>query len=115
MAVTINDIKTRLPEFAGTATATLTLALAEAERRINPTQWGVSKADDATVYLTGHLLALGCKQGDSPAGAVTSERVGDVQVSYALPGAFSQSALASTAYGRRYLELLALIFPTRCA
>lgn len=114
MAVTIQDIKTRLPEFAAQPDTLLQLVLDSATSRINTTQWG-SKADDALVCLTGHLLTFVCKQGDAAPGAVISEKVDDVSTTYALPEAFKNSAMASTSYGRCYLELLALIFPARCA
>ena len=112
MSVTIEDIKTQLPEFAALATSQIQLALDRAERRINTTQWG-SKADDATICLVGHLLALTCPGGSS-AGAATSEKVGDVSASYALPEVFKRSAMARTSHGRCYLELLALVMPSRC-
>lgn len=114
MAITVTDIRTQLPEFAALATAQIQLAIDKANRRLNRTQWG-TKADDALVCLVGHLLALSCKQGEGPAGAVTSESVGDVSVSYAMPEAFKQSALASTSYGRCYLELLSTLMPCRCS
>jgi hypothetical protein len=113
VAITVQDIRTQLPEFAALDGEQIELALAKAGRRINTTQWG-SKADDAMVCLTGHLLALSCKQGEGPVGPVTSEKVGDVSVTYLVPESFKRSALASTQYGRCYLELLATIFPYRC-
>lgn len=113
MAITVTDIKTQLPEFAALTTDQIQLALDKAGRRINPTQWG-SKADDATVCLVGHMLALRCKQGSGPSGPVSSETVGDVSVTYEIPEAFTKSAMASTSYGRCYLELLATIMPSRC-
>lgn len=115
MTVTAQDIKDTWAEFATTSDALIELFLAQAQRRINATQWG-DKADDGTLYLTGHLLKIECQlrtTGKTAAGPISQQRVGDLAVSYQIPDNASKSFLSSTAYGREYLDLRALIFPTR--
>lgn len=115
MTVTANDIRTAFAEFSELSDTVINLWKAQAERRVNPTQWG-DRADDATLWLTAHLLkitqTLGC--GLEPAsGAVSSKKVGDLAVAYAVPDRMSQSFLASTTYGQYYLSLRSGIWPTR--
>lgn len=115
MAVTATDIRDHFTEFDGLSDTVITRWLAQAERRVNRTQWG-EKADDATLWLTAHLLklqlTLAC--GVQPAsGPVSSQRVGDLAVTYKLPERMSQTFLASTVYGQYYQTLKTGIWPTR--
>lgn len=115
MAVTANDIRDCFGEFASLSDSVINKWLEQAERRVNRTQWG-EKADDATLWLTAHLLSitqsLACGVEPSP-GAVASRKVGDLAESYKLPDRMSQTFLASTTYGQYYQTLKTGIWPTR--
>lgn len=115
MAVTATDVREHFTEFSGLSDTVVERWLAQAERRVNRTQWG-EKADDATLWLTAHLLKLQCMLSagvEPPAGAVTQKKVGDLSVSYHMPAKMADSFLASTAYGQYYLTLRTGIWPTR--
>lgn len=115
MAITVADIKTRFPEFAGLDDGVIAQYLAEAERNHNAGQWG-GKSDDGLAYQTAHLLACFAAGEDSEPGSgpISSEREGEVAVSYAVSDRVKDSAFGSTKYGRWYLELRKTIFVTRC-
>lgn len=115
MTVTASDITDHFPQFEGLSETVITQWLTQAERRVNPIQWG-EKADDAVLWLTAHLLALTQTLGAcvSPAsGPIVSKKVGDLSVSYKVPDKMSQTFLASTAYGQYYLTLRAAVFGSR--
>lgn len=115
MAVTANDIKDHFAEFEDLSDTVINRWLEQAERRVNRTQWG-NKADDATLWLTAHLLklhlTLACGVQPAP-GPLTSQRVGDLAVTYKVPDRMAQTFLASTAYGQYYLTLRTGVWPTR--
>lgn len=110
--VTVAGFKVLFPEFAGEVLARVQVFIDQAARRVNATQWG-SRADDGVSYLAAHLLYSGNLGAGAPAGAVESERVGDIAVSYAVAD-LPATELASTSYGRRYLDLRSLVFSGRC-
>ena len=110
MAVTAADVKTIATEFAAVDNSRVEIFIAQAERRTNRGAWG-AKADDGVIYLTAHLLKLDELQGGAPAGPVTARRVRDVSWAFAAP--MSKDGLASTAWGRRYQELLSTVFGGR--
>lgn len=117
MTVTVSTLKARFPEFESVDSATVEVYLAEASRSHNVTQWG-AKSDDGLSYLTAHLMAMflpGYEYGNA-AGPVSSEREGQVQVSYAISDQLKNASgdYGATKYGRRYLSLLNTIFVTRC-
>lgn len=106
MAVVASDIK-ELPsgEFSSVADGTVERYIAEAEREISRSAFG-ERADDAVLYLSAHLLAVAKGGSSAPSTAVTQVTVGPLTKQYAQPG-FSNNpdALASTSYGRRYIEI----------
>ena len=115
MAVTAQDIKDTFAAFSGTSDQLIDKFLVQAQRRVNRTQWG-EKADDATLWLTAHLLEIESQirtGGEAAAGPVSQRKVGDLTVSYAIPGKADGYFMASTAYGRYYLDLKTGIWPTR--
>lgn len=112
MAITATDIKDKWDEFDATSATRIDAAIAEADRRVNATQWG-SRADDGLKYLTAHILKHE-KLGDGlPAGALSSKRVGPISASIQTVDLFSKSALGATSYGRYFLDLQNLAFPSR--
>lgn len=113
MAVTVQTIRTRLPEFCKTDNQIITAALASAVACINATQWGTNRADEGTVWLTGHLLLVMQEGSGLNAGPVISESEGGLSIGYAVSDAFKESAYGATTYGRQYLELRRTAFPER--
>lgn len=112
MAVTAEDIKERFDEFDPVPIDRVTNAITEAGRRVNTSQWG-GHADDGILYLACHLLKFQELGDGLAAGAMTSKTVGPVSASFATPDVLSRSALGATAYGRYFLDLQSLVFPTR--
>lgn len=124
MAVTASTFKARFTVFSSLSDAVVETALAEAGRRCSSSAFGTSELhDDAVGYLAGHILAQdaamnaagspAASAGAGDAGAVASKSAMGQSISYAVPEVFSKSALATTAWGRRYLELTSLAFPAR--
>lgn len=103
---------------AGTVPDLLLAAIDFGESMINTKVWG-SKAPNGVKLLAAHFLAqlgFGTVSGSGDiAGPVTSEKVGDLQRSYAATsisgGSVSDSIFNTTRYGRLYL-LLRKTIPT---
>jgi len=106
VAVTASDVKS-LPsgEFAAVADAVVEGFIAEAQRDISSTAWG-TRYDDGVLYLSAHLLAVIMGGGVGVSGPVVSETAGPVSRSYAGPIGLAAESLATTVYGRRYLQIL---------
>ncbi len=110
--LTVSNFKTDFPEFEAISNATVSRFITKAECRVNRMEWG-KKADDGVGYLTAHLLKR-LAQGDGAAsGPVASEKVGDIAVSYGVSDDFKNRELASTVYGRQYLDICGEVFPSR--
>ncbi len=118
MAVTIPQFRTRFPEFGGESDARIQLYLDDAGLEINDDQWGVL-ADRGHLYLAAHFTFLACKREageDVDPGQIKSEQVGEVRQSYAVsePGADNMNQeLYVTPYGKEYLRLRKMCFPSR--
>jgi hypothetical protein len=115
VTVTAQDIKDTFSEFSGTSDQLIERFLTQAERRVNVTQWG-EKSDDATLWLTAHLLKIESQLrsgGGAAGGPISQRKVGDLSVSYKIPTNVSDSFLASTTYGQYYLDLKTGIWPER--
>lgn len=95
----INALNAVAPEFCDAADVSRVLNLAAS--RVGPA-FGAAR-DLATAYLAAHMLTVAQRGGSS--GPVTSEREGDLAVSYAV--AAGGDALQSTAYGREFAKLKA--------
>ena len=100
MAVTKDDIKTRFPEFASYSDAKLDAAIADAELQVNRNIFG-AKADLAVIYMAAHSLAVSNVQQSG--GAIQSQKVGDLSITYA--GAGAGQGILSTGYGNLYFNL----------
>lgn len=104
-----SDLLALFPELTPESTegmARLDLFLNLAGKRINRCAYG-ELADFAQQLMAAHMLALSGRGGSGAVGAVTSERVGDLQVTYAatMGGAAGQGSLSSTTYGAQLEEL----------
>jgi hypothetical protein len=113
VAVTVADVKARLTEFCDVDPDKLTAALAQADGCINRPQWGENRADEATIYLTGHFLIFMAEGSDLAPGAKTSESEGQLSAAYAVNKGAQESVYGSTSYGRHYLELRRTAWPER--
>lgn len=113
MAVTVSDVKNRLPEFCTVDNSIVALVLQAAEDCVNRVQWGEKRADQGVIFLVGHLLKLHADGSGLAGGPVSSESEGAISVSYAVSAAYSESAYGATVYGRHYLELRRTTFPER--
>lgn len=111
---TRDDVRAIAPEFTAVADAVVDAWIARAEPQINPDSFG-----DNTVYagalLTAHMLTRFPPQGTviapAPVGAVTSESVGGISISYAAPPvgkAILDASLGSTRYGIEFSRMLGL-------
>ncbi|WP_406858498.1 DUF4054 domain-containing protein [Alsobacter sp. KACC 23698] len=119
-APTAADLQERYPEFASVNFDRIALVLDEAAAEVGDT-WIEADRRPATLALAAHLLAaegaLSENQtvGASLPGEVVGIRVGDVQTTFAKPGATSSGVSAedfgSTVYGRRFLMLRRRSFP----
>lgn len=94
------------PEFDSVDSRDLTYWLAQASAVVTVDAWG-ELTSFAHATLASHYLKLAGKGSDSSTGTgpVTSERVGDVSVSYAAAAVSAEGDLGTTHYGRRYLDL----------
>ena len=105
MTVTAADLKIKFPDLASLDDSFIELFLADAVLQVNATCWG-EYTDLGVQYLTAHLVSTATPSTSSAAGAVTMEKVGDLQRSY---GSISASAtnteLNRTVYGTEYVRL----------
>lgn len=100
------------PEFDAVDSRHLQYWLDQAAALISIEAWG-DLASNGHAMLAAHYLKLASFGSDSSTGKgpVTSERVGDVAVSYASgPAATAEGDYGTTVYGRRYLELRGGVF-----
>lgn len=97
--VTTADVISYAPELTGNAL--LQIYLDFAKTFVNETKWGV-KYKASVCLLTAHFVTLSIR-GAGSSGPITSERVGELAVSY---GSASDKAdeLLATTYGTMYLQ-----------
>lgn len=99
--------------FASVTSGQFSTAIDCAELYIDEDVWNAEKPGRATkgcAYLAAHLLKEGMEGGDGPAGPVTGESAGGLSISFAaMTGKLTESAFASTSFGRMYLELRRLV------
>lgn len=120
MEATAENIKAIFPEFNAVANPRIESFIEIAKLSVAEKVWGNSYGVGVS-YLVAHLLkragaSSGVIGGSSNAGAVTSEKVGELQRSYALPnfsgGSAEDSLLATTSYGMEFLRLRRQILVT---
>lgn len=105
------DITKIAPEFtvASVGQPAFDLAIADSALMINAIRWG-TRADMAQRYLAAHLIALAFPDLSPP--LVTREMAGGVSRDYAIAMPTDQRALATTRFGRVYLDLLRMFRAT---
>jgi len=111
------NMKFKFPEFAGIDDGTIEFALEEAWVACGSGDW----VDDANLalglmYYAAHLLQVSILRTSSGNGQIiSSERIGELSVSYAAPNKNTQSGTQSdftmTMYGQRFLDLAYKNFP----
>lgn len=90
------------PEYSATLDATVNQWLSVADLQAAETCFTDDRAEMAQALYAAHLLALSTAGG--AAGAVVSEREGDLSRTYAtIKG--GDTVLGSTPYGQQYIEL----------
>lgn len=102
------DLLARVPAASAVASGTRAVALSDAEAMIDDVQFG-DRTVRAQCMLAAHYLALlpgsGMTTGES--GVATSKSAGEISASYAVNAAAAGDPfLATTVYGRMYLEIL---------
>lgn len=106
---TAAQLKARHPAFSELADPYIDAVIADANRFVDET-WCEPDYQPAIMFLAAHMLVCeGALGGDvDTPGPVVSDKLGDAAVTYAnaVDSSKSVSDYSSTAYGRRYLELL---------
>lgn len=110
--ITVSDITTTFPEFAAYDAALIQQAIDDSKLFINFKVWG-KKANTGWKYFAAHLLKSSptASGGGGPAGAITSEKVGDLSVTYGDVGEVG-GGNSSTAYGRIFDQLMKTLLKT---
>lgn len=105
MAIGVQDIIDIAPEFSAEDPARIQTFINIAKKFINFKVWG-EKADVGHAYFTAHLLksSPGIGGGGGAQGPVTSEKVGDLQTTFA-SGGISASSYSSSSYGVIFEQL----------
>lgn len=120
MEATPENIKSIFPEFAAVSDSRIENFIEIASLSLSEKIWGSSYGTGLS-YLTAHLIKRagvggGVQGGSSNPGVVSSEKVGELQRSYALPNFQGSSAedslLGTTSYGIEYLRLRRQILVT---
>ncbi len=91
------------PALSAVTTAAQTFYLTESLRQIDPDVWG-EYATVGQIYLAAHMATIS-NGGGAAAGPITSETLGAMSRSYAIPS-WLTSSLALTKYGAEYKRLL---------
>lgn len=109
------DLTTRIPvTLTGATEAQRAAALADAAEMIDDVLFA-GRSIRAQVFLAAHYLALdpGTSMGGGEGGVVSSRSAGAISVSYAVPPIPPgwSPGLASTAYGRAFLEIAGSVCP----
>ena len=121
VTVTKTDITNVAPEFASVAEETFDTFIDIARSLVIESIWGEARGKKGIIFMTAHLLAeggfgLGGGSGSGPVGAVTMEKVGELQRSYSAINPQGMSAMDSlistTKYGKTFVMLRKTIVST---
>jgi hypothetical protein len=97
-----SDITDVAPELADQTTQRLEFYIELARSFVNEGMWG-AKATKGIILYAAHLATLGAREGAG--GAITAERVGDLQRSYGSSSSEEDYELKQTSYGTMFLSL----------
>lgn len=116
MTVTIptaSSIKMRFPEFNNVEDSIVEFAIEEARLEVGD-NWEETTVGIALIYLVAHYVAASVSRaasGGSGDGVIQSESIGRLSITYASGAATADATdKDTTAYGRRYLEILGANF-----
>ena len=101
---TAAEVKTFAPEFASEADPRIEMFIGLAADYVNASQFG-TKEKQALILVTCHQLKLNPSSGVTNAGPVSSEKVGDLQVSYAVASPGQGNEWSLTSYGQQFEAL----------
>lgn len=110
MTVTTVTLKALFPEFSAQSDQRVQSFLDMATRRVDTGVFG-TLFDDAVSFLTAHMLTKAILTQSGGGLIVTTEKVGDLERSYAQHGA-GATGYASTAYGAEFLKLRRAVTPS---
>lgn len=116
MAITPAEFKARFEEFASVPDLRVQTFIDKALLNIGESEWGAYFVE-GQLYLTAHFLTLANQSqnsGGAPSpGVVSSRKIGDVSVTFAVPTEATGDAAASyynqTAYGQEYYRLMRIV------
>ena len=112
--MTPDEFKVRFPEFDSIEDDRIQFFLDKAALLVSECRWG-TLYDEGVALLAAHYLALSIIQESAssatPSFPVSSKKVGDVQINYAVPTAASgtEAYYNSTPYGQEYWSLVRLV------
>jgi len=105
--ITWSDVTAIAPELSDVSAQGQAAILAHVALQVGETEWG-DYAAMGQAYLAAHLGALALSSAGA-GGAVQSESVGTVSVTYAVNAAVLGAGLDSTTWGREYSRVRALL------
>jgi hypothetical protein len=110
---TVEEFKVRYKAFNDVDESMIALILGDAALEVSRKAWG-KFYNRGVLALAAHLLALSEAadvDSSSVSGVVTSEKAGEVQVSYASApiSSLDDAYYSSTVYGQEYMRLRSLI------
>jgi len=104
MALQPAQFRKRFPEFEDAENSVLSIYLELADKCIGSNKFG-NKREDAAYFLAAHMYAKITSGGAT--GAISSEKVGDLQTNYSNPAVKGSGAeYQTTPYGQLYWQLL---------
>lgn len=103
-AVTASDVTDVATELATETTTRIDLFIGIAREYICEEKWG-TKSKNAIILYTAHLLTLANRGQTGANGAVTSEKVGELQRNYGSATSGDDNELAQTPYGMMVKQL----------
>jgi hypothetical protein len=104
MAVTTSTFLARFSEFQPQPTITVQACLEQADRETDVDTWG-DLHDDATYWLTAHLLALRIREVGMFTGATPAKQYLSGGSREAVDIPFTSYGLTATLYGQEFMRL----------
>jgi len=97
---TLDDFRTRFPEFEDEEDEIVELALSDAQRQVG-INWIEADYPLGILFLAAHFVQTGAGGYDS--GGLRSVSIGSISVTYADPAAVTE--LKKSSYGTRFIQL----------
>lgn len=102
ITITSSDVTNVAPEFASESSERVGIFIEYARLFVSESKYG-DRAKFAIILYTAHLLTLSNREGSG--GAITAEKVGDLQRSYSTTPKAEDYDLSQTSYGGMVLQL----------